>query len=511
MTGVDRRAFGKSVLGLGFGGLLLGTAGCASDSSNSDEDESTTLTLAVDLYPGSLNPAKLPSGGPVVQLWQGLFDTLLRSESDGTVVPNAAESYTVNDAKTELTLKIRSGMTFTDGSAVDAEAVKASLEWMKSGPGSDASRLANVTITVPDASTVVLTTPKAKGLLPTFLCLAPGVLSSTAAHSASDIETNPVGSGPYKLDLDATTSGETWTMVRNEDYWNKDAYPYDQLVVRLMPEVTTRINALESGQINAAPVTSQTKDEAKSSGLTVLESHDNWAGLFLGDQEGKVIPALGNLKVRQAINMIFDRDAIVTTLYQGNATATNQIFNEDSDAFLPDMVDYYPYDEAKAKKLMTEAGYANGFAVSLPVIPGLDIATSLIIQQLGKLNITVTQAAIASDQVFNEIFTGKYPIFYFTLDSRSPLWDIVLSVQPDSIWNVNKATDPTLQPLLDKAEVLTGAEAKVNAQAINRFLIEQAWFCPWAMPTNFYAMDENTTATSVLGSVVPYLYSFKPA
>ncbi|MFC8432354.1 ABC transporter substrate-binding protein [Streptomyces sp. NPDC057253] len=515
MVNMDRRTFGRSLLGLGFGAALMGTtSACTSAGTGSSGGGSTgskTLTLAVDQEIASLDPAKQQSGSSVVQVWQACFDTLLRYEADGSISPNAAESFTFNKEKTELTLKLRQGMKFTDGTAVDAQAVKASLEHMKSGGGSDASRLAGVTVTVKDAATVVLTTQKPTGLLPTFLCLAPGILASTASLKASDRDTRPVGSGPYKLDAAATTSGSTYTFVRNPDYWNKAAYPYDKVVIRQMTDITARLNALKSGQVNAGLISSQTKTEAQSSGLTVLQNSVNWAGLFLSDQQGKVIPALKDVRVRRAINMVFDRPAILKSLFQGNGTATNQIFNNKSDAYLPGLLDYYAYDVAKAKALMKEAGYEKGFSFDLPAITGLDFANPIIVQQLALLNIKANQVKIAGNQVITALFSGKYPIFYFALESRSALWDIVQAVAPDAIWNLNKVSDPRLQPLVEKAQLLSGAAEKANARAINTFLVEQAWFCPWVLPANLYATDKSVTAQPFLGSAAPYVQSFKPA
>lgn len=514
MVEIDRRTFGKGVLGLGLGSLLMGAAGCTTPGGSAGASGgvgSKVLTLAIDSDFTSFDPAKVQSGSAVIQLWQPCFDTLLKYEPDGTVSPNAAESFQFNDQKTELTLKVRAGMKFTDGTPVDANAVKASLEHMKAGGGSDASRLADVTVAVTDAATVVLTTSKPNGLLPTFLCLAPGIISSPASHTAADINTKPVGSGPYKLDAANTTAGATVTFIRNEDYWNKTAYPYDKVVVRIMTDITARLNALKSGQVNAAPLTIQTKAEAQSSGLRLVENYVNWAGLFLGDQQGKVIPALGNVKVRQAINLVFDREAILKALFQGNGRVTNQIFNDKSDAFLPDMVGYYPYDVNRAKALMDEAGFAGGFQFDLPVINNLDYANPIITQQLALLNIKANPVKIPGNKMIAELLGGKHPIFFFTLESRTALWDIVQALVPNAIWNLNKVDDPNLTPLLEKAQLLQGDEAKKNAQMINKYLIEQAWFCPWALPTNVYATDKKASAKPYLGSVAPYLQSFKPA
>jgi peptide/nickel transport system substrate-binding protein len=160
---------------------------------------------------------------------------------------------------------------------------------------------------------------------------------------------------------------------------------------------------------------------------------------------------------------------------------------------------------------MREAGFGDGFTLELPVVTGLDYANPIITQQLALLNITAKQVKIPGNQVIAQLLSGKFPVFFFTLESRGALWDIVQALLPDAIWNLNKATDPALTPLLDKAQVLEGAAAKQNAQAINKFLVDQAWFCPWALPSNVYATDKKVAAQPFLGSVAPYLQSFKPA
>lgn len=494
--------------------VMLSAAGCspgAGSGGGASGANTQLLTMGLSSDFGSFDPAKVQSGGDVVQVWQAVFDTLLKYNPDGSIAPNVAESFDFSSDHTKLTMKIRSGLKFTDGATVDAAAAKASMEHMKTGGGSDASRLADVTVTVADALTLVLTTPNPNGLLPTFMCLATGIVASPASLEASDRDQKPVGSGPYKLDAAATTTGATYSFVRNPDYWNKDAFPYEKVVFKSMVDSTARVSALKSGQINAGLATTQTAQELKSSGATLIEHSVNWAGLFIADRAGKVVPALGEVKVRQAMNMVFDREGILKALFQGQGTVTNQIFNDKSDAFLPEMVDFYAYNVDKAKSLMAEAGYENGFDLTIPAFTGLDFANPIITQQLGLLNIRVTQAKLSGPQAIFELLSGKYPVFFFTLESRAALWDIVQALTPTAIWNVNKDQDAALTPLLAKAQLAEGEEAKTNAQAINKFLIEQAWFSPWVLPTNFYAVDKKTSSTPVLGASAPYMYTFKPS
>lgn len=515
MVDVSRRNFNKALAFGSLSAVMLAAAGCTPGTSTTGAGSTgttpQTLTLGLDLDFGSFDPSKVQSGGSVLQVWQSVFDTLLRLDTDGTVLPNLAESYEFNDEHTELVMTIRKDVKFTDGAVVDANAAKVSLENMKNGSGSDASRLADVTITAPDDRTVVLTSSVPNGLLPTFMCLAPGIVASPASLTAADRDQKPVGSGPYTLDAAATTSGATYSFIRNPDYWNKDAYPFEKVVFKSLIDISARVNALKSGQINGAPATSATATELRSSGVTLMETRPAWAGLFIGDRNGTVIPALGQVKVRQAINMVFDRPAILEALFQGAGTVTNQIFNEQSEAFLPDMVDRYPYDVNTAKSLMAESGYESGFDLKIPALAGFDIANPLITQQLGLLGIRVTQETLSGPQAIFELLSGKYPIFYFPLESRTALWDIVQGIAPAAIWNVNKAQDPALTPLIEKAQTLEGSEAKANAQAINKFLIEQAWFCPWVYPESYYGTDKGTSAQPVIGSAVPYLHSITPA
>jgi peptide/nickel transport system substrate-binding protein len=443
-----------------------------------------------------------------VQIWQSVFDTLLRYNADGTIVGNLAEKFELNADNTVLTMKLRSGVKFTDGTTLDAAAAKASIEHMKTGGGSDASRVANLQVDAPDASTLVLTSPTPNGLMPTFMCLAPGIVASPASLSAADKDQKPVGSGPYMLDSAGTTSGATYAFVRNPDYWNKDAFPFEKVVYKIMPDITARISALKSGQINGGLATPQTAAELKGSGLNLVENKVNWAGLFLGDRSGKLQPALGQVKVRQAMNMVFDREAIIKALFQGYGTVTNQIFNDRSEAFLPDAVDQYPFDVERAKSLMVEAGYAEGFNLEVPTLASLAYAMPIIIQQLGLINIKVNQIQLAGPTAIREILSGKYPVFYFTLESRGALWDIVQALTPTAVWNITKDEDPALTTLLTKAQTLKGEEFKATAQAINKFLVDQAWFSPWALPTTFYATDKKSTAEPVLGSTAPYLKTF---
>lgn len=493
--------------------VAMALTACTGSGPSGGDNGEQTLTIGLDTPITTLDPSQIGSGGNIVLAWQAIFDTLLRAEPDGTIVPNAAEDFSFSDDSTELTLALRDGMTFSNGEPVDAEAVRLSLENMRDSGGSDASRLADVTVETPDDLTVVLRTPEPRGLLPNFLALAPGVIAEPESLDAEDIATNPVGSGPYELDAATTASGSTYTYVRRDDYWNAEAYPYDRIVMRVLEDQTARLSALRSGQISATFVSPQAAAEAEAAGFSMLENEVNWAGLHIVDRDGSEIPALADVRVRQAINMVFDREAIVEALFQGQGVPTNQIFNPGSEAYDPALLEEQPFDVEAAKALMAEAGYAEGFDVTIPdiTVNNLNIANPLITQQLGLLNIRVTQESVPPAQVVTDLLGGKYPIFYFGLESRNELWDVVQALQATSIWNIDRTEDPVLAPLLEQAETARDAEGVEVFRAINERIVDEAWFAPWAFVTDSWAFDDSTTATAVLGSRAPYLYTFRPA
>jgi peptide/nickel transport system substrate-binding protein len=478
---------------------VLALTGCTSSGSTTagEAKDYAELDLAFSVDPGSWNPGLKSSASDAVWHWHAVYDTLLRCQADGSVVPNAAESFELSTDATALTMKLRDGMTFSDGTPVDSAAAKASIENMQTAGGSDASRVASAVVTTPDDLTVVVTLPEAQGLLPTFMCLAPGALASPAALSGPDLDTVPISSGPYTLDAASTTSGSVYTFLKRDDYWNAKEFPYEKVVMTVMPDVNARLNALKTGQIDGAVVNQQTKAEAKGANLNVLELQANWAGLVIGDRNGTVVPALGDVQVRKAITMVFDNKAIAAGLFQGDATPTHQIFGPSTEAYIkgakgPD------FDVDAAKKLMADAGFADGFDVEIPALTGLgitDTANPLIIQQLALLNIRVTEVPLSGPTLIADLLSGRFPLMYMTLGTSSGLWDITQDIEPDSIWNFNRASDPKLQALLDVVQTQTGDEQKATLQEINQFLIDNAWFAPWVYPTNYFATANADTVT----------------
>ncbi|MEN2739639.1 ABC transporter substrate-binding protein [Microbacterium sp. X-17] len=481
------------------------TSGTSSTSASGSKD---TLTLGITADITGWDPSNQPpyQNYPMMAVW----DTLIQCDKLGKALPGLAESWKISDDNRTLTATLRSGQKFSDGTAADAAAVKATFEYAaNSGAGS--ARYKGLKVETPDATHVSLTWPTSNPLIVLNTCNVP---ISTPKVFASKSFTDPVGSGPYTLNKSKTTQGSVYSFTKNDSYWGSKDYPYKNLVVKVITSDTAVINALKTGQIDGSLVTTSTVNQAKSSGLKLQTLKGETTRLLITDHLGKTIPALGNLKVRQAMNMVFDKQAVADKLYLGNAEPATQIFRQGSDAYIDGMKDPYPYDVTKAKELMKEAGYENGFTLTIPVIAntGVDKLLPYVTQQLGLINIKVEQQALSGPNMFNDLLGGKYPVPLWPLgnygESLQDIYDYVLT---GGIWNVSHQPDATIDSLWAKITSSSGADQKKAEQDINKYITDQAWFVPMAYPDGFYAYNSKITVNpaSDFAALNPLLRDFK--
>lgn len=495
-----------------FTAAALALSACAGGNAAGDRNDYSVLRLASFTQPASWDPALQLSAFDGMWQWTAVYDTLLTCKEDGSLGPGAAESYEVSDDNTKVTLKLRAGMAFEDGTPVDAAAVKASIAHTQTGGGSAAVRVAGVTVDTPDDRTVVLTSPKPNALLAVYLCLSPGIVASPKAMASDTVDSVPVASGPYRFDASQSTSGSVLTFVKRDDYWNADAYPYRKIVVSIMPDVTARLNALKTGQIDGAVLNAETVAEAEASRLDVHQYADATNGIVIFDRAGRTVPALGDVRVRQALNMVFDRQGIAKGLFQGRVEPTTQMFGSDTDVYLDDLDSAYDYDVAAARKLMAEAGYGNGFTIEIPSrSPQTEQANPLIVQQLAQLDITVKEVPLPSATAVKELLSGRFAMTYVSMPLASGLWNIEQSISPDATWNVMDNTTPELTALTNAAQTARGADLTDTLRKINRYVVENAWFVPWNERVAYFATAGSVqlASTGDIYTKMPQLRDFR--
>ncbi len=495
----------------------LALSGCSTSEEPAAEGEKTlTLAVSSDSLWGFV---RTDIGTQVHQssaYWMPLYDTIVKITPELEILPNLATKWAYNDDLTELTLTIRDDVKFTDGTPLDAEAIVQNLLTFRDGGGGEVSQgAASIADAVaPDATTVVVTLKQADpAILPAMAASLGAVfLPADIANPDKDKSAVPVGSGPYVLDEANTTPGSIYSYIRNADYWDKASYPFDKIVLRPMADTAARMNALKAGEVDGAMVPASNGADIEASGITLNTGIANWAGLHMIDRAGTLVPALANVKVRQAINMAFDRAAIVKNILQGYGVVNNQVFREGSNGYIESEKGTYPFDIDGARKLMAEAGYADGFDMTMPAITGNhDVIMPIIKQQLSEIGIRLTVDSFQLGDYFNEVFAKKYPMVYVNLPSFDDWRDVKGMVSPAALWNVFKSQDPVLDGYIEAARTTVGAEQKAAFQNIGQYLIDNAWYAPWATPHVLYGTDSAITATLSPGQVEPLIWDIKPA
>lgn len=493
--------------------VMLVATGCTSEGSSSGGagGDAEELVIGARVDNNSFDPADLEIGNRV-QYWQPVYDTLLRLDADAEPQPNLATEWAYNDDNTVLTLQLRDDVTFTDGEPFNGDAVKANIEHIKAGTGQNQFMVAAIEEVVVNSDTEVeLRLSEPVPALLSYLSWVAGVMASPAALESGSIATEPVGSGPYVYDAGSSTAGTSYAYTRNEEYWNPDDYPFDSVEVRPMSDITPVVNALKTSQIDAALLTPAVAGEAESSDVTIDTLDVNWAGLIIADREGEQVPALAEPEVRQAINLALDREAMVEQLLAGYGSPTNQVFTSSSDAYVEELNSTYDYDPARAKQLMQESGVGE-FTITMPQWDGpWNDLFPVMEQQLGEIGITVKYDQVPPDESISAVLSGDYPVAFFPLAGANAWQDIQTWIAPDAPWNMLGASDPELDRLIEAAQTAEDAERADAMQAVNTWLVEEAWFAPLFYPEQVFGTTASTDTTLQAQNAVPSLWQYQPA
>lgn len=496
----------------------LAIAGCTGDADPSEGETSASpvprgdrLAIAMLGDVSSWDPAQAHVGH-YLQPYQAVYDTLILRAPDGTLEPMLATSWTYSDENTTLTLQLRDDVTFSDGAVFDAAAVKANLEHFQQAEGPQASQLASLeSVAVLDEATVELTLSQADPAMPYYLSQAAGLMGSPQALGTTQIGSDPVGSGPYLLDAEASETGSRYALTAREDYWNPSLQRFDSLELDVIPVVTDRLAALEAGEVDAAALDVATRDAALDLGLTEYASLDGWQGLVLLDRDGQVNPAMGDYRVRQALNYAFDREAMLATLNPDNGEVTNQVFGTASGAYIPEMEEKYPYDPEMARDLLEQAGYGDGLTLTMPEIPDQEATYEMISEQLGAVGITVETEPITMAEIYTSITDKTYPMVWFQLSQGEAWVNINQWIAPSATqFNPFASTTPELAALLEDVQT-AGEDAADEAREVNAYVTEFAWFVPWYRVNSLYFASPFVAVEPQAQQAVPSIYNFAPA
>jgi peptide/nickel transport system substrate-binding protein len=489
---------------------LTACGGGATGANNPAAAKATTLTLGTVQEIRSWDPAQAHVGH-ILQPYQAAYDSLLLREPDGKLSPMLATTWKYNDANTKLTVDLRTDVTFSDGAKFDAEAAKANLDHFKTANGPQMAQLTAVTdVAVVDADTIELNLSTPDPSLEFYLSQAAGLMGSPKALGTEAIKTEPVGSGPYVMDKAATVKDSQSVFTARKDYWNKDLQKFQKVTFKTLTDLTARTNALVSGQVDATLLDPKTGKQAEGAKMTLAANQVDWQGLLLMDRDGVKNAPLKDVRVRQAINYAFDRKTILDQVLLGQGTPTSQPFGKESGAWVEELENKYPYDPAKAKALLKEAGYETGVTIELPSVPGFETQIAVVKQQLADIGITLNVGSAITNTFTSDVAAQKFTTMYFSLFQGEPWVAINQIVSTKALYNAFKNTTPELQAKIDAVQS-GGKDAGKLAQEVNKYVVDQAWFAPMFRVNQMYYHNSKITVTPQIQQAVPSIYNYSPA
>lgn len=440
-------------------GLLLSGCGNAPTTSNKDTadypsaidlsedfDPNATFAFGYTAFPPSWDPTESTSSADRIP-YSPVYDTLfIESKDDPGYIPGLATEFEPAADGKSVTLTLREGLTFSDGTQFDAEAAKFNLDRNRA----DGSRLRGElyqieSVEVVDPLTIKINVSGGIKPLITSLVGRAGIMVSPAAAQSGILKSQPVGIGPYvATDI---VAGDQATYELSENYWDPAAQKVAKRTHRFIADDQTRYNALLSGEIDGAQINPDQLDDAEKAGIQVVTKP---SALFLNFTVNTTFAPFDNVEVRKAINMSIDRVGIAEGLYDGHCTPQVQPFPEGGIAYneeVGDGLDVYPYDPAKAKEILAENGVTNLEIETLA--PNVTIYTKFaeVIQSTFKeAGITVSVRPVPSAQLVQEFILDKSAptISSVTTGIIDPDFLYGTFVSPQASSNPGGTTDPEI-------------------------------------------------------------------
>ena len=346
---------------------LVITLGVVSASAQGRRD---ALVVAMEAEPPGLDPGQ-SLGLHTLRVTHEIFETLVTTADDSTdIVPGLAESWQTSADGLTWTFKLRRGVTFHDGTPLNAAAVKFTFDRVidadhphaKSGKWSFVTGyLSSVkSVDVVDPQTVRLNLKYPTSSLAALLALPNCAIVSPAAFAKdpAGFDSRPVGSGRYRFDT--WERGSRLVLKRNDDYWGTKGRP-QTLVYRAIPDATTRVTELLTGGVDLIlPIAPDFIDKLEKTPQVTVHKKTGLTVWYVGFNVDK--KPFTDKRVRQAFNHAVNKDAIVRDILKGTGVPAVGPLLPGTWAADP-ALRKYAYDPAAATRLLTEAGYPNGLEV----------------------------------------------------------------------------------------------------------------------------------------------------
>ena len=434
------------------------------------------MIIGTQLEPPILDPTANPAAAISEVLYGNVYEGLVQFAADGSVLPRLALSWEISSDALTYIFHLKSGVRFHDGSEFDAATAKFSLQRILA-PGSTNPQRARLqairAVEVVDAVTLKVLLSRRSGGLLQSLAFGSAVMVSRASAARNALL--PIGTGPFRFLR--WRRGDSITLERNPDYQGPPAL-LSQVTFKFITDPTAAFAALMAGDVDAFsnyPAPESFSQFARDrrfqvfTGTTEMET-------VLGLNE-RVAP-LNNVLVRRAISYALDRHAIIDGAMFGYGTPIGSHFPPHNPAYV-DLTGMYPHDTLKAKELLTQAGYARGFSLTLKLPPPSYARRSgeIVAAQLAQIGIHVDIENLEWAQWLDQVYT-RHDFDMSIVGHAEPL-DYDIYARDDYYFGYSnpefKALIAALDDSVDAAarkDLLQQIQRKLATDAVNGFLFQ---------------------------------------
>ncbi len=384
-----------------------GESGSAEDAASGQETGDRyggSIVVGVQQDIDSLDPHKATAAG-TKEIIFNIFEGLVKPDENGNLINAVASDYTISEDGLVYTFTLRDNVKFHNGNVVTAEDVKYSLERVSGlldGTPLISTLSTIKSVDILDEKTVQVTVENANTeLIYSF------VAAIIPAGSGEDETADPIGTGPFSFVSYKPQEGIV--LAKNPDYW-QEGLPYlDQVEFKIINSADTALLELQGGTIDFYAYLTDSQAQALQGSHQVISSPTNMVqALFLNN----AVEPLNDVRVRQAISYALDKESINDFVGGGNGTLL-------SSAMLPTLKEYYvdlndtygtTANVEKAKELMAEAGYADGFDMEIAIVSTYEFhmqTGEVIVEQLKEIGINATIKGMENSSWLDEVYNGR--------------------------------------------------------------------------------------------------------
>ncbi|OAA23882.1 peptide/nickel transport system substrate-binding protein [Frankia sp. EI5c] len=428
--------------------LLAACGGTSSGSGGGSGGAGGTLRWGWALVT-SWDPVTSSAGWDVHAL-SLVYAGLTKLDEKANPVPALASSWEYDADGTSVTFHLRSGLTFSDGTPLDAAAVKKSLERGRDAENSlVAAQLTTIQeVVAVDAATVRIDLKSVDYQLPAILAGKTGMIVSPKAIDTDEkgLATRPVGAGPFQLT--SYVPNDSAKLTRFAGYWDAANIHPDTFELYMPPEAATAVAALQSGRLDVAMIPASQIEAVKAAGFEVQIIPSLVISVL--DVNGTVAP-FDDPRVVRAIKHAIDRKALVDTVNFGVGDVNFQPFPKGHAGHSDELENAYPFDLARAKKLLAEAGHPDGIDLTLTTAQAEGLPEQ-VQAQLGKAGIRVKLETIPQAQATQLVYIQRArPFFTDQFAGReSPVQAFQVLFGEQGLMNPGRTTPPALKEAVAK-------------------------------------------------------------